>query len=137
MHAAPGLPSLHPGAMRGLGNPWLAQQYFGAHDYVAVPATFAWDCGTEQVKLVTLSANSTITFPTNPQRGATYILIVKQDSTGSRTLSYTNQSGTQNNGSWKWPGGTTPTLTTTASKRDILTFIFDGTDMLGTSVLNF
>lgn len=136
MQPAPGMPSMHPGAVKGMSNPWRGQQYFAAQDYRSVPASFSWDCGADQVLQVTLSANSTISFPTNAQRGATYILVVKQDATGSRTLSYTNQSGQQTNGSWKWPGGTTPTLTTTAGKRDILTFYFDGTDMLGTSVLN-
>jgi hypothetical protein len=62
---------------------------------------------------------------------------VKQDATGSRTLSYTAQVANLGSGTWKWPAGTTPTLTTTAGKTDVLTFIFDGTHMLGTSVLNF
>ena len=79
--------------------PWRGQQYFAAQDYRSVPASFSWDCGADQVLQVTLSANSTISFPTNAQRGATYILVVKQDATGSRTLSYTNQSGQQTNGS--------------------------------------
>lgn len=137
MNRAPGNPGQYEGASTLRANAWRAQQVFNARGYVSVPATFDWDCSTDQVFFITLTASSTINFPKNAKRGGTYILVVQQDGTGSRTLSYTNQSGQQTNGSWKWPGGTTPTLTTTASKRDVLTFIFDGTDMLGTSVLNF
>ena len=70
-------------------------------------------------------------------RSAIYMLVIKQDGTGSRQLSYSNQASGLGSGTWKWPAGTAPTLTTTASKIDVLTFISDGVHMIGTSVLNY
>lgn len=137
MNRVPGNPGLHQGAETTRTTGWLAQQYFGAKDYESVAAAFPWDCGNEQVKLVTLSANSTVSFPTNIKRGATYVLMIKQDATGSRTLAYTNQSGTANNGTWKWTAATAPTLTTAAAKVDIISFVSDGVHMYGSAVLNF
>jgi hypothetical protein len=67
--------------------------------------------------------------PSNLQAGASYTLIVKQDATGSRTLAY----GT----SYKWPGGTAPTLSTAANAIDVLTFISDGTNMYGVAQKGF
>jgi hypothetical protein len=44
--------------------------------------------------------------------------MIQQDSTGSRTITWP--------GSVRWPGGTAPTLTTTASKTDYIAFIYNG-----------
>lgn len=143
-----GLPGLHQGAETNRTTGWRAQQFFAALPYSTTkPATFNWDVANEQVLLVTLGQNSTINFPINATRGAVYNILIKQDGTGSRTLSYASEStsatgrisGQQNAtlGTWKWPSGTAPTLTTTASKIDLLTFIYDGQDMIGVSQLNF
>ena len=83
--------------------------------------TLALTNGT--VQTVTMTGNCTFTMPTNVA-GKSFILICTQDATGSRTATFT---------SVKWPGGTAPTLTTTASTgRDILTFVADGTNWYGT-----
>jgi len=120
------------------GGAWEQQQWFLAQPYeVSLPSAIQWDVGQKQVRFITLSQNSSLVFPTSAKAGATYILVVKQDGTGSRTLSYTAQNSSLGTGTWKWPAGTTPTLTTTAGKTDVLTFIFDGTHMLGVSSLNF
>jgi hypothetical protein len=75
------------------------------------------------VQTVTMTGNCTFTMPTNTA-GKSFILIATQDATGSRTGVFT---------SVKWPSGTAPTLTTTASTgRDILTFVADGTNWYGT-----
>jgi hypothetical protein len=80
------------------------------------------------VQTVTLTGNCTFTMPTIAA-GKSFILIVVQDGTGGRTATFT---------SVKWPGGTAPTITTTATTgRDILTFISDGTNWYGTAVQNF
>lgn len=83
----------------------------------------AWDLSIRQVGTVTLAGNRTLDNPTNMQANTTYILIVKQDATGSRTLAY----GT----AYKWPEGTAPVLSTAANAVDILTFVSDGTNMYG------
>ena len=82
--------------------------------------TLALTNGT--VQTVTMTGNCTFTMPTNVA-GKSFILICTQDATGSRTATFT---------SVKWPAGTAPTLTTTASTgRDILTFVADGTNWYG------
>lgn len=92
-------------------------------------ATINWDLSANQVCSVTLAGNRTLAAPTNFKDGATYILIIKQDATGTRTLTF--------NPVYKFPGGTAPTLTTAANAVDIITFISDGTNMYGVSQLNF
>jgi len=93
-------------------------------------ANISWDLSQNQVAVVTLAGNRTLDAPSNQVAGATYILIVKQDGTGSRTL---NTSAS----AYKFPGGTEPTLSTGANAVDILTFVSDGSSMLGVAQLNF
>jgi hypothetical protein len=75
------------------------------------------------VQTVTMTGNCTFTMPT-ATAGKSFILICTQDATGSRTAVFT---------SVKFPGGTAPTLTTTATTGvDILTFVANGTSWFGT-----
>ena len=64
----------------------------------------------------TLTADCTFTFSNPPASGTSgsFTLFLNQDGTGSRTATWP--------GSVKWAGGTAPTLTTTASRTDILVF---------------
>jgi hypothetical protein len=62
--------------------------------------------------LVTLGGNRTLANPTNLRDGVILNWWVKQDGTGSRTLSYGSK--------FKWPSGTAPTLTTTAAGLDLI-----------------
>lgn len=77
-------------------------------------ATITFDLSTSDWFTVTLGGNRTLALA-NPAVGQQFSLILKQDATGSRTIS-----------SWfsgiLWPGGTTPILTTTANKSDVFTF---------------
>lgn len=111
----------------------VAQEYSAAQNFDAATLTDAasitWNLDTQQVGIVTLGGNRTLANPTNQKAGGTYIVIVKQDATGSRTLAYGDN--------YKWPGGTAPTLTTDANAVDILTFVSDGTNMHGVSSLDF
>lgn len=66
---------------------------------------------------VTLGGNRTMAAFQNFPDGATIYLRVKQDGTGSRTLTW--------NSNVAWQGGTAPTLTTTANASDLLQFVFD------------
>ena len=65
---------------------------------------------------VTLTANCTFTFSAPPASGTSgsFTLFLNQDGTGSRTATWPSEV--------KWAGGTAPTLTTTASRTDILVF---------------
>ena len=75
------------------------------------------------VQTVTMTGNCTFTMPT-ATAGKSFILICTQDATGSRTATFT---------SVKFPSGTAPTLTTTATTGvDILTFVANGTSWFGT-----
>tara|TARA_Y100000004_G_scaffold30375_2_gene31646 strand:- start:4716 stop:5354 length:639 start_codon:yes stop_codon:yes gene_type:complete len=103
----------------------IAQEFTAAQNFNATTltdaATIAWDASANQVTSVTLTADRTMGAPTNLKDGAVYVLIVIQDGTGSHTLSY--------NSVFKFTGGTAPTLTTTASARDILVFVSNGTNL--------
>jgi len=69
------------------------------------------------VQILTLTGNCTFTFPT-PVAGKSFIMILKQDGTGSRTVTWPS--------SVKWPASTAPTITSTASKAD--KYIFTAID---------
>jgi hypothetical protein len=75
-------------------------------------------------QVLTLTGNATITMPT-ATAGKSFILLLKQDGTGSRTVTWSTV---------KWPAGTAPTITSTASKQDIFSFFADGTNWYGTTV---
>ena len=107
---------------------FTAQQNFPAAALVD-GATISWNLNTQQVASVTLAGNRTLSNPTNLVNGGTYALIVKQDATGNRTLSYGS--------TFKWMGGTTPALSATANAVDILVFISDGTNLYGVANLGF
>lgn len=104
-----------------------AQSFTRAHGFATTTltdaATINWDLSQNQVAVVTLGGNRTLANPTNKVSGNVYILVVKQDATGGRTLSFASD--------YKFAGGTAPNITTTASKADILTFLCEGTNMLG------
>jgi hypothetical protein len=76
----------------------------------------------------TMTGNCTFTMPT-ATAGQSFIVILTQDGTGGRTAVFT---------SVKWPAGSAPTITTTATTgRDILTFVSDGTNWYGTAAQAF
>ena len=92
----------------------------------ATPA-INWGLGAKQK--MTLTANATPTF-TAPSGVANLLLMLVQDATGSRTVTWP--------ASVKWVGAAAPTLTTTATTgTDIVTFLYDGTNYWGTYSLNF
>lgn len=84
-------------------------------------SAYTIDLANGSFQILTLTANATITMPT-ATAGRSFILLLKQDGTGSRTVTWS---------SVRWPGGTAPTLTTTASRQDIFSFFSDGTNWYG------
>ena len=76
------------------------------------------------VQLLTLTGSATITMPT-AVAGKSFIIMLKQDATGSRTVTWTTV---------VWGGGTAPTITATASKMDIYSFFSDGTNWYGATI---
>jgi len=92
-------------------------------------ASIDWNMNSGGIAKVTLGGNRTMNAPTNARNGATYILEVIQDATGSRTITW--------NAVFVWSGATAPTLTTTASVRNIITFVCSNDKLYGSAVLNF
>ncbi len=82
-----------------------------------------WDLDKDSVGEVTLGGNRTLNNPTNMKDGNTYILTVKQDATGGRTLTYGSD--------YRWEDGIAPVLSTGTNAIDKLVFITDGLKMDG------
>lgn len=73
----------------------------------------------------TMTGNGTLTL-SGGVAGGVYTVEVLQDSTGGRTITWSTSIGTI-----QWPSGATPTATTTANRKDVYTFFFDGSAYLG------
>jgi len=82
------------------------------------------DLANGTVQIITLTGNATITMPT-ATAGKSFIIMLKQDATGSRSVTWSTV---------KYPSGTAPTITATASKLDIFSFFADGTNWYGTTI---
>lgn len=81
-------------------------------------ATVSWNMLTSGCNAsITLGGNRTLATPTNAQAGQTYTLLVVQDATGSRTLTWPASTIID------WGGAGTPALSTTANKIDIVTLV--------------
>ena len=85
-------------------------------------ATVTWDASTEDVCKVTLAGNRTLAAPSNGTTGQFISILVIQDGTGSRTLTW--------NAVFEFAADTAPTLTTTASKGDVFVFRYNGSKWL-------
>lgn len=85
-------------------------------------STIAWDTQASPVAKVTLTDNRTLGAGTNAVAGQFVSLLVIQDGTGSRTLSF--------NSVYEFTEDTAPTLTTTASKGDLFVFRYNGSKFL-------
>jgi len=111
-----------------------AQQYSRAHNFAATALTITdgtipWNLAENQVATLTVTTNSTMNTPTNPQAGATYVMLVTQGTGGNNTLSFST--------AYKFPGGVIPVLSTGSSKVDVISFISNGTVLFGVSSQDF
>ena len=77
-------------------------------------ATITIDMATANNFSVTLGGNRTFGAPSNVTAGQSGVIVITQDGTGGRTASF--------NSAFKFPGGTAPTLTTTANAVDVLAY---------------
>ena len=85
-------------------------------------ATVTWDASTQDVCKLTLGGNRTMAAPTNNTTGQFISILVIQDGTGSRTLTW--------NAVFEFASDTAPTLTTTANLGDIFVFRYNGSKWL-------
>jgi hypothetical protein len=89
---------------------------------VTSSSTLSLTSGTVQTATLTASTACTFTMPT-ATAGKSFVLLLKQAAaTGNGTATFT---------SVKWGTAGAPTITATAGKMDILTFIADGTNWYG------
>lgn len=89
---------------------------------VTTASTISLANGTVQTATLTASTACTFTMPT-AVAGKSFILLLKQAaSTGNGTATFT---------SVKWSSAGAPTITATAGKMDILSFVSDGTNWYG------
>ena len=82
-------------------------------------ATVTFNLSLGNIHTVTLGGNRTLAL-SNASTGQAFVVILIQDGTGSRLATWFS--------GISWPGGVVPTLTTTASKRDVFGFITTATD---------
>lgn len=101
-------------AQKGEVNTYTRAQGFG-RTILTDAASIAWDLDANQVARVTLGGNRALANPTNIKDGFTYLLEIRQDGTGNRTLSYGS--------AYKFQGGAAPVLSTAANAIDVLTCI--------------
>jgi hypothetical protein len=106
---------------------YTKQQYFVAVEET-VTTVLAWNLDNAQSHIITIDSAVTIT-PTNMESGSTYVLVIKQDATGSRLVTW--------DAAFLWAGGIIPTLSTAANAIDLFTFSSDGTNLFGTYANNF
>ena len=95
---------------------------FNAEATLTDASTISWDVAASPVAKVTLGANRTLGAGSNAVAGQFVSLLVIQDGTGSRTLSF--------NAAYEFTADTAPTLTTTASKGDLFVFRYNGSKFL-------
>ena len=111
-----------------------AQQYSRAHNFAATALTITsgtvpWDLSQNQVATLTVTTNSTMNTPTNPQAGATYVMIVTQGTGGSNTLSFST--------AYKFNSGVVPVLSSGSAQVDVISFVSNGTVLFGVASQNF
>ena len=85
-------------------------------------ATVTWNAETQDVAKVTLAGNRTLGSASSGTTGQFISLLIIQDGTGSRTLTW--------NAAYEFASDTAPTLTTTASKGDLFVFRYNGSKWL-------
>jgi len=90
-------------------------------------ATVTPDFSASNFYSLTIGGNRTLANPTNIAAGQSGVIIITQDGTGGRTLAFGNY--------WKFPGGTAPTLTTTAAAVDALAWYAESTTRISARLI--
>jgi hypothetical protein len=105
-------------------------QTIGTSTYINSSGTCILNFGAGNNFEVVLTNTSLFGVPVNASGGQTGTIILRQDSVGSRLLTYS--------GAWSFPSNTAPTLTTTASGVDLLAFyVVNSNRINAVATLNF
>lgn len=99
----------------------------GAVVTIAGSGTVTIDLALGNNFAATLSGNVTLATPTGLVAGQTGSITLTQDGTGSRLVSYSG---------WKFPGGSAPTATTTASGVDIIAYYVESATRISARMIN-
>jgi len=97
------------------GSLQVTGQAYGTVVTAADGATITPNFANGNMFSVTIAGNRTLANPTNAQPGQVGSIFVKQDGSGSRTLSF--------GVNWHFPGASAPTLTTTANAVDRIDYV--------------
>ena len=101
-------------------NTFTAGNATAQHTATVVSSAYTPNCADSNVHRILLEESITMNAPTNALSGQVINLIIKQDGTGSHTVTW--------NSAYKFPGGTDPTITAAAGSVDIVTMQYDATD---------
>jgi hypothetical protein len=108
----------------------VQKQSFGTVNTITSSGVLLLDLSTGNNFTVTLETSATFASPTNASGGQCGAITIRQDNTGSRTLAYS--------GTWSFQGGTAPTLTTSASGIDVLSYyVVSPTRVVGILTANY
>jgi len=106
----------------GTGNVVFNDAAYNPETSLTDAATITWDVQAMPITKVTLGANRILGLPTNGVAGQFISLLIIQDGTGSRTLTW--------NAVFEFPSETAPTLTTTADLGDLFVFRYHNSKWL-------
>lgn len=104
------------------------QHNFNAQQLVDEPV-INWDLDDKQIAIVELQGNRYLNSPLNQRHGGIYILVIKQDDVGGRSISFSSD--------YIFPDNIDIQLNGVANRLDILSFISIGGKMYGTYALNY
>lgn len=109
----------------------VQSQAIGTSTFVSASGVIVLNFGAgNNFEIVLTSGTQTLASPTNASGGQTGTIVVRQDSVGSRLLTYS--------GAWAFQSNTAPTLTTTASGVDILAYYVANPSRINTvATLNY
>jgi hypothetical protein len=100
-------------------NSWTAKQTFtstvGTITTDTDASTVTFDMAVSDIHSLTLTASGHTLATTNVTTGQSFIIRLVQGGSGSNTVTWFS--------TIKWPGGSTPTLTTTLNKTDVFGFL--------------
>lgn len=106
------------------------QAYTPIYDNLTGGTTFIPDWDNSNVQILTLSGNTSVSGGTSTMEGGSaYTVIVKQSNGGSHTITWDS--------TYKFEGGSQPTLSTADGSVDIITFICDGAFLYGLIAKDF
>ena len=109
---------------------FVGQYYAGENEIATITANTTIDWAKSNVQHLVASSTSAITLTfANTKPGGRYLLFVQQGYLGSDTITWDSN--------LQWSAGTAPTLTTTAGKVDIITFVCGMVHCFGGSNLNY